>query len=192
MGGPAAAWSGSDPINPWSITRRPQDPPGQSHLWSSHSCNPRTVREISSISRARRRSSCTGIRCIRPGRGTPAGLGSPRQVVDTSASTLRNAPYPSKCRRPTEAEQWRGHPTTSQPRSLLSIARLNGARSRLRPSICSLVLIDQTWLGRNGGLAPTSLPFSKVCEVQACRQRAIDGLSWSVSLVERQISMCLR
>jgi hypothetical protein len=29
----------------------------------------------------------------------------------------------------------------------------------LRPSICSLVRIDQTWLGRKGGLAPTSLPL---------------------------------
>jgi hypothetical protein len=34
--------------------------------------------------------------------------------------------------------------------SLLSIARLNIARSRDRPSICSLVRIDQTCFGRNG------------------------------------------
>src|SRR4051812_26192112 len=34
--------------------------------------------------------------------------------------------------------------TTSHPRSLLSIARLNIARSRTRPSIWSLVRIDQT------------------------------------------------
>src|SRR3954452_15679057 len=34
--------------------------------------------------------------------------------------------------------------TASQPRSLLSIARLNMARSRARPSIWSFVRIDQT------------------------------------------------
>jgi hypothetical protein len=49
--------------------------------------------------------------------------------------------------------------TTSHPRSLLSIARLNIARSRARPSIWSFVRIDQTCLGRSGGFAPVSLPF---------------------------------
>src|SRR3984893_12248610 len=49
--------------------------------------------------------------------------------------------------------------TTSQPRSLLSIARLNMARSRARPSIWSLVRIGQTCLGRNGGFAPVTLPL---------------------------------
>ena len=49
--------------------------------------------------------------------------------------------------------------TTSQPRSLLSIAKLNMARSRARPSIWSFVRIDQTCLGRSGGFAPVSLPL---------------------------------
>src|SRR5438046_9850914 len=49
--------------------------------------------------------------------------------------------------------------TTSQPRSLLSIARLNMARSRTRPSIWSFVRIDQTCFGRSGGFAPVSLPL---------------------------------
>src|SRR3954469_20747620 len=49
--------------------------------------------------------------------------------------------------------------TTSQPRSLLSIARLNIAKSRVRPSTCSLVRIDQTCLGRRGGFAPISFPL---------------------------------
>ena len=49
--------------------------------------------------------------------------------------------------------------TTSQPRSLLSMARLNSARSRLRPSTWSLVRIDQTCLGRSGGLAPIIFPL---------------------------------
>src|SRR6202049_438733 len=49
--------------------------------------------------------------------------------------------------------------TTSQPRSLLSIATLNIAKSRVRPAICSLVRIDQTCFGRSGGLAPTNLPL---------------------------------
>ena len=49
--------------------------------------------------------------------------------------------------------------TTSQPRSLLSIARLNIAKSRTRPSICNRVRIDQTCFGRNGGFWPMSLPL---------------------------------
>src|SRR5437879_1450166 len=49
--------------------------------------------------------------------------------------------------------------TTSQPRSLLSIARLNMARSRARPSIWSFVRIDQTCWGRSGGFAPVSFPL---------------------------------
>src|SRR5262249_423602 len=49
--------------------------------------------------------------------------------------------------------------TTSHPRSLLSIARLNMARSRVRPSSWSRVRIDQTCFGERGGLAPMSLPL---------------------------------
>jgi hypothetical protein len=49
--------------------------------------------------------------------------------------------------------------TTSQPRSLLSIARLNRARSRTLRCICSLVRIAQTCLGSKGGFGPTSLPL---------------------------------
>src|SRR3954463_7790346 len=49
--------------------------------------------------------------------------------------------------------------TTSQPRSLLSIAKLNIARSRTRASIWSFVRIDQTCFGRSGGFAPVSLPL---------------------------------
>jgi hypothetical protein len=43
------------------------------------------------------------------------------------------------------------------PRSLLSITRLNMVRAR--PSIWSVVQIDQTCLGRSGGFAPVSLPL---------------------------------
>src|SRR5260370_28887706 len=57
--------------------------------------------------------------------------------------------------------------TTSQPRSLLSIARLNIARSRLRSAIWSLVRIDQTCLGRSGGLAPISLPLFQAARLGA-------------------------
>src|SRR5579863_10042057 len=49
--------------------------------------------------------------------------------------------------------------TTSQPRSLLSMAKLNRARSRIRPSASNRVLIDQTCFGRSGGLAPIILPL---------------------------------
>jgi hypothetical protein len=49
--------------------------------------------------------------------------------------------------------------TTSQPRSLLSTAKLNIARSLVRPSICNLVLINETCFGRSGGFGPISLPL---------------------------------
>src|SRR5208283_690700 len=49
--------------------------------------------------------------------------------------------------------------TTSQPRNLLSIARLNIAKSRVRLSICSLVRIDHTCLAKSGGFAPISFPL---------------------------------
>src|SRR3984893_3646254 len=39
------------------------------------------------------------------------------------------------------------------------MARLNRARSRARPSICSLVRIDQTCFALSGGFAPISLPL---------------------------------
>src|SRR5215831_19916002 len=49
--------------------------------------------------------------------------------------------------------------TTSQPRSLLSIARLNIARSRVLPSNCSLLRIDQMCFGLSGDLASVSFPL---------------------------------
>src|SRR5215467_3885180 len=47
--------------------------------------------------------------------------------------------------------------TRSQPRSLLSIARLNMARSRVRRSSFNLARIDHTCPGRNGGFGTTPL-----------------------------------
>jgi hypothetical protein len=65
---------------------------------------------------------------------------------------------------------------------LLPIAPLHLPIGSDRPDVAR----PQRRLGAN------KLALVKVCEVQACRQQAIDGLPWSVSLVERQISMCLR
>src|SRR6266446_3053270 len=48
---------------------------------------------------------------------------------------------------------------SKQPRNLLSIARLNIARSRGLPSTWSFVRIDQTCFGRSGGFGPISLPL---------------------------------
>jgi hypothetical protein len=39
------------------------------------------------------------------------------------------------------------------------MAKLNIAKSRVRPSICNLVLINQTCFGRSGGFAPVSFPL---------------------------------
>ena len=49
--------------------------------------------------------------------------------------------------------------TTSQPRSLLSIAVLKSAKSRFRSAICRRVRMAQTCFGCNGGLAPVSFPL---------------------------------
>ena len=59
--------------------------------------------------------------------------------------------------------------TTSQRRSLLSIAKLNMARSRERPSNWSFVRIDQTCLGRSGGFAPVSFPLFQGTRLSARR-----------------------
>jgi len=64
---------------------------------------------------------------------------------------------------------------TSQPRSLLSMARLNITKSRVRPSTCSLVRIDQTCFGRSGGFAPVSLPLFQD------RRLDVIGTAFSVS-----------
>ncbi len=55
----------------------------------------------------------------------------------------RNFPLHKLFERGCELGLWRLSATTSQPRSLLSMARLNIAKSRVRPSICSLVRIDR-------------------------------------------------
>ena len=44
--------------------------------------------------------------------------------------------------------------TTSQPRSLLSIARLKSAKSRIRRDSCNRVLIAQTCRGCKGVVSP--------------------------------------
>jgi hypothetical protein len=62
------------------------------------------------------------------------------------------------------------------PRNLLSMARWNGARSRLRPASCNLLLIAQMCLSRSGGLAPISLPL--VQGWQSVPER--DNERWSV------------
>jgi hypothetical protein len=51
------------------------------------------------------------------------------------------------------------------------------ARSRLRPSIISRVLIAQTCFGRSGGLAPMSLPlFQGVRLVAANSYASLSGM----------------
>jgi hypothetical protein len=51
--------------------------------------------------------------------------------------------------------------------SLLSITRLNMVRSRARPSIWSVVQIDQTCLGRSGGFARSACPCSNATAYEA-------------------------
>ena len=87
-------------------------------------------------------------------------------------TVARSAAYPLAATSSTRME------TTSQPRSLLSIARLNMARSRARPSIWSFVRIDQTCLGRSGGFAPVDLPLFQATVYDASRQHLLDP-AWS-------------
>src|SRR5215469_8853058 len=66
--------------------------------------------------------------------------------------------------------------TRSQPLSLLSIARLNIARSRRRPSICSRTRIVQTSFGFSGRFWPIRRPL-----FQGARWRV--GIEFSVVIV---------
>ena len=83
--------------------------------------------------------------------------------------------------------------TTSQPRSLLSIAKLNMERSRARPSIWSFVRIDQTCFGRRGGLRPGQLPLvPRHWPMGARGPRSLDpAWSYSSAWLQRARSMCL-
>src|SRR5262245_28223862 len=51
------------------------------------------------------------------------------------------------------------------------MATLNMARSRVRPWIISRVLIAHTCFGRNGGLAPVSLPLFHGVRVRAVKRQ---------------------
>jgi hypothetical protein len=66
--------------------------------------------------------------------------------------------------------------TTSHPRSLLSMARLNMARSRVRSAICSLVRIGQTCFGRRGGFTPINLPLFQGSRLAAGRIASVRSL----------------
>jgi AraC-like DNA-binding protein len=80
--------------------------------------------------------------------------------------------------------------TTSQPRSLLSMARLNIARSRVRCSIWSLVRIAQTCFCRNGGLAPISCPLFQGVRLGASGTELAS--SWSYSSVTEEAELAVR
>ena len=73
--------------------------------------------------------------------------------------------------------------TTSLARSLLSMAKLNIAKSRIRPSNWIFVRVDQTSFGRSAGLAPTSLPLFQGSRFDAVGRRRFDGLAWSHSSI---------
>ena len=72
--------------------------------------------------------------------------------------------------------------TTSKPLSLLSMAKLNIARSHILPSICSMLRIDQTCLGRSGGCALSVCPYSRVRGAMP-EGSDLQGLAWSCSSV---------
>ena len=72
--------------------------------------------------------------------------------------------------------------TTLKPLSLLSMAKLNIARSHILPSICSMLRIDQTCLGRSGGCALSVCPYSRVRGAMP-EGSDLQGLAWSCSSV---------
>src|SRR5271169_507414 len=55
------------------------------------------------------------------------------------------------------------------------MAKLNRARSRIRPS-SNRVLIDQTCFGRKGGLAPISLPLFQGVHLLVGEQISLSGM----------------
>jgi hypothetical protein len=59
---------------------------------------------------------------------------------------------------------------------LLSMAKLNKARSRICPSNSKRVLIDQTSFGRKGGLAPINLPLFQGVRLLAGAQFSLFGM----------------
>src|SRR4029077_15485394 len=82
--------------------------------------------------------------------------------------------------------------TTSQPRNLLSMARLNKARSRVRWSIWSLVRIAQTCFCRSGGLAPISFPlFQGVRPGAGSKNSALSCIIVLLRLQRRTTVFCL-
>ena len=59
--------------------------------------------------------------------------------------------------------------------------KVEQARSRVRRSSCSLVLMDHTWLGLRGGLAPGNLPLFQGTRRDALSERGT-SLSFMVCL----------
>jgi hypothetical protein len=95
-----------------------------------------------------------------------------------SSSPRPYAPQGEALLEPFTPQVWASLPQSPrQPRSLLSIASLNIAKSRVRPSICNRVRIDQTCFGRNGGFWPMSLPL-----LQGSRRGVADVVCACVSM----------
>ena len=100
------------------------------------------------------RQQAAWLRCRRTsGRGRSVSSNLTGRPVFFCRTVARSTAYPAGATSSTRSA------TTSQPRSLLSTARLNNAKSRVRPSICNRVRIDQTCFGRSGGFWPMSLPL---------------------------------
>jgi hypothetical protein len=64
------------------------------------------------------------------------------------------------------------------PQLAVDLARVNIAKSRVRPSVCNRVRIDQTCFGRSGGFWPMSFPL-----FQGSRRGVEDIVCASVSMV---------
>src|SRR5260370_24262658 len=73
------------------------------------------------------------------------------------------------------------------------MARLNMARSRARPAICSLVRIDQTCFGRRGGFETINFPLFQGSRGEACGMASMESRIMGSSVAEgyQAIRMCL-
>ena len=103
--------------------------------------------------------------CGRAGAGRPEDF----QCAGRSGSPSSFSTNASR----TASDRARCHQSIRRPgaRTGLSMATSNIARSRVRPWIISRVLIAHTCFGRNGGLAPVSLPLFQGVRVRAVKRQ---------------------
>jgi hypothetical protein len=104
--------------------------------------------------------------------------GLPSVLGEFKTNGMSGFPLPNSCA--IECGAMRGNVLNLQPNDIAapSMAKLNIAKSRSRPSTWRLVRIDETFLGRSGGFDPINLPL-----FQGTRDLLFAWASGSVSML---------